>query len=81
MSTYIDDMPAAEYHAHPGVGSTTLKTLAKHPPAVHRHRMDHPEHKAAYDIGTAAHSLILEGDTSGLSIVNAEDWRSKAARE
>ena len=81
MSTFIDDMPAEDYHAHPGIGSTTLKTLAKHPPAVYRHRMDHPEHKAAFDIGTAAHSLILEGDTSGLSIVNAEDWRSKAARE
>lgn len=81
MSTFIDGMPAEDYHAHPGVGSTTLKTLAKHPPAVYRHHMDHPEHKAAYDIGTAAHSLILEDDTSGLSIVNADDWRSKAARE
>ena len=81
MSTYIDGMPAEDYHAHPGVGSTTLKTLAKHPPAVYRHRMDHPEHKAAYDIGTVAHSVILEGDWSGVEIIHAKDRRAKAVQE
>ena len=81
MSTFIDDMPAEDYHAHPGVGSTTLKTLAKHPPAVYRHRMDHPEHKAAFDIGTAAHSLILEKSLIGLDVIVADSWRSKGAQE
>ena len=81
MSEYIDNMPAAEYHAHPGVGSTTLKTLAKHPPAVYRHRMDHPEHKTAYDLGTVAHSVILEGDWSGVEIIHAKDRRTKAVQE
>lgn len=81
MGTYLDDMPASDYHAHPGVGSTTLKTLAKHPPAVYRHRMDHPEHKTAFEMGTVAHSVILEGDWSGVEIIYAKDRRTKAVQE
>lgn len=77
MGTYLDGRPAAEYHAYPAVGSTTVKMLATMPPALVRYRLDHPEHKTAYDIGTAAHSLILEGDDAGVSVIDAPDKRGK----
>lgn len=77
MNEYIDGMPASDYHAHPAVGSTTVKMLATMPPALVRYRLNHPEHKTAYDIGTAAHSLILEGDDAGVSVIDAPDKRGK----
>jgi len=33
-----------------------------------------------FDLGTAAHSLLLEGDDN-LIIIEADDWRTKAAKE
>lgn len=38
-----------------------------------------PDEKTAYDIGTAAHSLILEG-INCCEVVDAQDWRSKDAK-
>ena len=81
MSTFIDDMPAEDYHAHPGVGSTTVKMLATAPPTLARYRVDHPEQKAAYELGTVAHSVTLEGDWSGVEVIYAKDRRTKAVQE
>ena len=39
------------------------------------------DESAEFDYGTAAHSLLLDGDESGLVIVDADDWRTKAAKE
>lgn len=76
-----DGVPNAEYHAHPALSSTGLRILASKTPAHYRWAMDHPEHKAAYDLGTAAHSLVLEDDTSNVDVLDFDDWRTKAARE
>ena len=81
MSTFIDGMPAEDYHAAPSIGSTTVKMLATAPPALARYRMDHPEQKAAYDLGTVAHSVILEGDWSGVEITHAKNRLTKAVQE
>jgi hypothetical protein len=70
----------ADYHADPALGSTSLKTLALRTPAHWKWESEHPVHKDAYDIGTAAHSLILEDDTSQLVIVEADDWKLKASQ-
>ncbi|AHB31663.1 exonuclease VIII [Arthrobacter phage vB_ArS-ArV2] len=70
-----------EYHKDPALGSTSLKTLATRTPAHWKWEAEHPVHKDVYDIGTVAHSLILEGDESGVVIVDATDWRTKAAKE
>lgn len=35
----------------------------------------------AFDIGTAAHDLIIEGHTDRIVVVDAGDWRTKDARE
>lgn len=39
-----------------------------------------PENNSKYDIGSAAHSLFLEGKDKAV-IVDADDWRTKAAKE
>jgi hypothetical protein len=71
----------ADYHANPALGSTSLKTLATRTPAHYQHDKAHPKNSDAFTLGTAAHSLILEDDTSGIEVVAADNWLSKAAKE
>ncbi|OII64621.1 hypothetical protein BJP40_19990 [Streptomyces sp. CC53] len=75
------DLPAETYHADPGsLSSTGARRLLASCPAVFRYEQDHPQpHKAAFDLGTAAHRLVL-GDGPELVCVDADDWRTKAAR-
>jgi hypothetical protein len=40
-----------------------------------------PEESSRFDIGTAAHAVLLERDASRIVIVDADDWRTKAAKE
>jgi len=77
----IPDMSNWAYHAHAALGSTSLKTLATRTPAHWRWERDHPVHKDAYDIGTAAHSLILEDDESGVAVIDVAEKRGKAWTE
>lgn len=77
MPNIIDGLSNKEYHAHPALGSTSLKTLATKTPAHYRWQADHPVHKDVFDLGTVAHSLILEGDTTGVVVIDEEDKRGK----
>jgi len=70
-----------DYHADPALGSTSLKTLATRTPAHYQHDKAHPKSSDAFDFGTAVHSLILEGDESGVGVWNFPAWTTKAARE
>lgn len=79
--TYIDGMPSATYHQHAALGSTSLKTLASRTPAHYKWESEHATHKDVYDLGTAIHSITLEGDESGILEVDADSWRTKAAQE
>ena len=71
----------ADYHRNPALGSTSLKTLATRTPAHYQHDKTHPKNSDAFTLGTAAHSLILEDDTSGIEVVAADNWLTKAAKE
>lgn len=70
-----------DYHSHPALGSTSLKTLATKTPAHYQWQRTHPKHSDAFTIGTAAHSLILEDDTTSIVHVDADNWLTKAAKE
>jgi hypothetical protein len=83
------DLPAADYHADPcaapslsaGVAHVLLSQSPWHAWTCHprlnpAHQRDHAEH---FDVGTAVHGYLLEGDADYV-IVEAEDWRTKAAR-
>lgn len=39
------------------------------------------ESASRMDIGTVAHAILLEGKRDGIVIVEADDWRTKAAKE
>jgi len=70
-----DGISNADYHADPALGSTSLKTLATRTPAHYQHDLTHPKFSDAFDIGTVAHSLILEGDESGVAVIDVADKR------
>ena len=55
----VEGMPDAEYHARPELSSTGARVLLDSP-ARFRFWQDNPQPpKAAFDVGSAAHSLIL----------------------
>jgi hypothetical protein len=70
----------ADYHRDPALGSTSLKTLATRTPAHYQHDKTHPKFSDAFTLGTAAHSLILEGSTEGIVVVHADNWLTKDAK-
>lgn len=84
-------LTAEAYHADPCVvpslSSTIAQILLNESPrkAWHSHPKLNPEyregHDGKFDIGTAAHAVLLEQDSSRIVIVDADDWRTKAAKE
>lgn len=79
------DLPADDYHRDPAAGgslsSTGVKTLLEPScPAIFKHYLDHgrPD-KAVFDFGRAAHRKVL-GAGEDLVVVDADDWRTKAAK-
>ena len=83
----VYDLPEAQYHADPlrhlggSLSSTTAKRLlAPSCPALARYKADHPEHKDAYDLGSATHALTL-GTGCPIVEVDASTWGGKAAKE
>jgi hypothetical protein len=77
----ISGMSNADYHRNPALGSTSLKTLATKTPAHYQYDRTHPKFSDAFTLGTAAHSVILEDDITGIVVVTADNWLTKAAKE
>ena len=81
-----DGMPEAEYHADPVPGGSLSASGAKlllppSCPARYWHdRCFPPPPKDTFELGTAAHRLIL-GTGPALVLIDAPDWRTKAAKE
>lgn len=80
------DMPVEVYHADP-VPSRSLsstgarKLLPPSCPALFAYEREHPPAPSeTFDIGHAAHQLAL-GVGPEIVVVDADDWRTKAARE
>lgn len=82
---------AQTYHAdpcpEPSLSNSIAKILLDQSPQ-HAWRA-HPRLNPAFapveadrfDLGTAAHALLLEGDGSKIVVIDADDWRTKAAKE
>ena len=71
----------------PSFGTSVAHTLLTKTP---QHAwMEHPrlnpnrvrEESSTMDLGTVAHSILLEGSTERVVIVEADDWRTKKAKE
>lgn len=80
----IYDMPEDVYHGDPVPGgslsSTGARTLLNDCPAKFRWQQEHPVFKNVFDFGSAAHKVVL-GTGPEFVIVDAENWRTKAAQE
>lgn len=90
MTPGIYQMTADEYHADPcpspSLSSSIAKILVTQSPlhAEISHPRLNPNHVSKetgrFDIGSAAHALLLEGDESIISVVEADDWRKKESQ-
>lgn len=77
-----DGMPVDLYLAHPALSASGAKLLLPpSSPAIFRWQADHGRpNKDAFDFGHAAHKEVL-GDGAPVEVIDAADWRTKAARE
>lgn len=78
----VYDIPEADYFGASYALSCSGAKLLLPPscPARFFYRQDHQEYSAAFDIGHAAHKYVL-GVGGDIAEVDADDWRTKAARE
>jgi hypothetical protein len=78
----VYDLPDETYHADPALSASGAKLLLPPScPALYKHRRETgPEYRAEFDFGHAAHAKVL-GAGAEIVIVNACDWRTKAAKE
>ena len=78
-SADADGVPALSASiAHLLVSKSALHAWTRHPKLNPDYRQ---EESAEFDYGRAAHSVLLEGDESSLHVIEADDWRTKAAKE
>lgn len=78
----VYDLSDADYHARPELSSTEARLLLTSP-AKYRYRKDNPpliDDSPKFDIGKAVHAKVL-GAGADVVVVDADDWRTKAARE
>jgi len=77
----LDGLDEATYHAHPALSSTGARKLLSTTPAHFRYWADHPTpRKRAFDLGHATHKKVL-GVGSDLVLIEAADYRTKAAQQ
>jgi hypothetical protein len=77
------DLAEDIYHADPVPGGSLSASGAKallDCPAKFRYQQEHPVFKNTFDFGSAAHQLVL-GTGPEIVVVDAENWRTKAAQE
>lgn len=82
----IYEMSNEDYHAdpcpEPSVSNSDAKLILQKSPAHFRFKKDNPEEPSqTLEFGTIAHRLILEGNANGIEIIDAGDYRTKAAKE
>lgn len=90
MKPGLHIMDEATYHADPcpapSLSSSIAKVLVTQSPlhAWTAHPRLNPNHepteKTAFDLGSAAHALLLEGEDR-MQVISAKDYRTKAAQE
>lgn len=91
MEQGLHKITAEQYHADPCAAPSLSASIANiiatrsslH--AWHAHPRLNPNHKpeqsSVMDAGSVAHAVLLEGGTDRLVVVQADDWKTKAARE
>ncbi len=93
MSARLIDIPEDQYHADPCdkpslsnsiakmiVEETPLQAYLKHPKLGGKKQEGEEEEVSKFDMGKAAHAYLLQG-INNMVIVDADSWRTKAAKE
>src|SRR5699024_8322337 len=78
------DLPPNDYFAADAFGSTSIRHLSDPEISLQevKYLIEHDEHKKAYDVGTLAHALILEGSLDPLVIeVPFDTYHKNEAKE
>lgn len=82
----VYDITNSQYHSDPVPGgslssSGARKLIAPSCPALFKYERENPPApKDTFDFGSAAHTVVL-GKGDQLAIIDASDWKTKAARE
>lgn len=81
LAEYITD-PAPAPSLNAGVAQILLEQSPKHAWMAHP-RLGNAgrDESSRADLGTIAHGLLLEDDKSRVVVIQADDWRTKAAKE
>lgn len=79
------DMPNDVYHRDPVPSGSLSSTGARRLlppscPALYQWEREHPVFKDVYDLGSAAHQLVLGDPHNRLVIIDEKDWRKHAAQ-
>jgi len=87
----IYEMPAIEYHKdpclYPSLSASIAHILLTQTPeaAKNQHprlnKTFQPKFKNEFDLGSAAHAIILEGNEKAIQVIDAEDWRKKETQQ
>lgn len=90
LTTGLHNIPADDYHADPCIVPSLSKSIAhtlltKSPlHAWYDHPRLNPHYKgedsSRFDLGTAAHYLLLCGSDARIAVVDADNWMTKAAK-
>ena len=78
-----DGIPEADYHNDPVPAGSLSHSGAKlllDCPARYQYRLANPEHRDVFEFGRAAHTHVL-GIGGPVTIIDADNWRTKAAQE
>lgn len=93
MNEVNHDTSLADYHADTGhnrrvyLSNSIAKILLNQSPQhawIAHPRLNPnwlPDEDSKFSIGTAAHALLLEGTNARIAVIDADDWRTKAAKE
>lgn len=81
----IYQLDETAYHADPtpsgSLSVSGAKTLLRDPARYQWERSHGRPNKTAFDLGTLAHALILRGGDNRIRVIDAYDWRTKAAQD
>lgn len=76
------DLPMAEYLKMRGFSNSVAWRVISQSPFHARYSQTAPsEESGVADVGTIAHRVLLEGHENGIALIDADDWRTKAAKE
>jgi hypothetical protein len=75
-----DDIPEQQYREDRASLSQSGAKLILKAPAIFKWQQDHPVHRDYFDVGHAAHRLVL-GVGPKIAVIDADDWRKKETQQ